>query len=226
VVSGPVARPPALGGMDPWLIRTRSAIPILIALTSVLGAVGAWRASAAGTEAANAGRKAFADTVAAEQQRVTIDSILGSIEIAYTEKASLVAMADSLRERAGQASGEEGDRLLALADAYQSTADGFFIDADALRPDGSLDLEAKSQIEWALAQDRQDLDPAPELAVSESLRAKSERLVGLTALMIAGALFLTLAQVSRGRRAQRLYLNGGVTVLVVATVLLAVVEAM
>ena len=193
MVSGPVARPPALGGMDPWLIRTRSAIPILIALTSVLGAVGAWRASAAGTEAANAGRKAFADTVAAEQQRVTIDSVLGSIEIAYTERASLVAMADSLRERAGQASGEEGVRLRALADAYQSTAGSFSIDADALRPDGTLDLEAKSQIEWALAQDRQDLDPAPELAVSESLRAKSERLVGLTALMIAGALFLTLA---------------------------------
>jgi hypothetical protein len=224
-VTGPVARPPALGGMDPWLIRTRSAIPILIALTSVLGAVGAWRASAAGTEAANAGRKAFADTVAAEQQRVTIDSVLGSIEIAYTERASLVAMADSLRERAGRASGEEGARLLALADAYRSTADSFVIDADALRPDGTLDLEAKSQIEWALAQDRQDLDPAPELAVAESLKSKSEQLVGLTALMIAGALFLTLAQVSRNRRVQRLYLNGGVAVLVVATVLLVVVEA-
>ncbi len=48
--------------------------------------------------------------------------------------------------------------------------------------------------------------------------------MGLTALMIAGALFLTLAQVSRNERAQRLYLAGGGSVLVVATLLLVVVE--
>jgi hypothetical protein len=100
------------------------------------------------------------------------------------------------------------------------------IDADALRPDGSLDLEAKRAVEWGLASDVQDLDPAPEMARAADLRAKSQRLVGLTAFLIAAALFLTLAEVSRNSRIEILYWNGGVAVLAVAAVLLIVVEAL
>ncbi len=64
------------------------------------------------------------------------------------------------------------------------------------------------------------------MAEAESLRGKSERLVGLTALLIAAALFLTLAEVSRRRRVADLFWNGGVVVLVVSTVLLIVVEVL
>ena len=83
------------------------------------------------------------------------------------------------------------------------------IDADALRPDGSLDLEAKREVEWGLASDLQDLDPAPEMDRAADLRAKSQRLVGLTAFFIAAALFFTLAEVSRNRRVEVLYWHGG-----------------
>jgi hypothetical protein len=220
VVDGPVVEAPIVLGSEHRPARGRALIPALIALTSVLGAMGAWRASVASGAAGGAERKAFADTVAAEQQKAVIESVLGSIEFTYARKASLEAMAASLRGESETAAEESAGRLTAQADAYQAAADSLLIDADALRPDGSLDLQAKRDIEWALVADRLDLDPAPEWAEADAQRAKAERLVGLTALLIAAALFLTLAQVGRNPRARSLYLNGGVAVMVAATILL------
>ena len=95
------------------------------------------------------------------------------------------------------------------------------VPADALAEDGSLALDRAFKIEWASAESTQDLDPAPELAAAEASRGRAERLVGLAALMIAAAFFLTLAQISK-TRAHLLYFGGGVGVFVVATALLAV----
>jgi len=99
-----------------------------------------------------------------------------------------------------------------------------YVDPDALRPDGTLDLARKFDIEWSLASSQHDIDPEPEFALSDSLKRRSERLVGLTALLIAAALFFTLAQVSRSSRRSSVYLAGGSVVLVAATGLLAAVE--
>ena len=225
MTDGPqVPTPPAAA--DRWARRRRVLIPALIALTSLLGSVGAWRAAAAAGAAASAERKAFADTVAAEQQRAAIETVVGSIEITYARRAALWEAAAALRGRAAGATGETAAQLTALAEAYEATAAQAAIDADALAPDGSLDLEAKRQVEWARAANAQDLDPGPEMAEAESLRVKSERLVGLTAALIAAALFLTLAQVTRRFRAATLFWNGGLAVLAVSAVLLVVVEAL
>jgi hypothetical protein len=216
------ARPVGEGEGAAW--RRRALIPALIALTSMLGAVGAWRAEAASGAAGADERKAFADTVAAEQQREAIQSVLGSIEFTYARRQALQSAAAALHTEAGRAADDaEAARLEALAGAYQATADAFVIDADALGPDGALDLEAKRQVEWALAASTQDLDPQPELAAAQDLRTKSERLVLLTAFLIAAALFLTLAEVSRNPGVAILYWHGGAAVLTVSAVLLLVV---
>ena len=217
---------PAQSPGDLWAARRRALIPILIALTSVLGAVGTWRTSAASGAAAGAERRAFADTVAAEQQRAAIETVVGSIEFSYARRQALQESAAALRDDAAEAEGDEAARLNALAAARVAAAAAYVIDADALRPDGSLDLDAKREVEWALASDLQDLDPAPEMDRAATLRAKSQRLVGLTAFFIAAALFFTLAQVSRNRRVEVLYWNGGLAVLAVSVVLLSVVEAL
>lgn len=221
-VSPAATQPPG----DRWAARRRALIPALIALTSVLGAVGAWRASAASGTAAGAERRAFADAVAAEQQRAAIETVVGSIEFGYARRLALQESAAALRAGAEAAGPDEAARLNALAAAQEEAAASYVIDADALRPDGSLDLEAKRAVEWGLASDVQDLDPAPEMARAADLRAKSQRLVGLTAFFIAAALFLTLAEVSRHPRIEILYWHGGAAVLVVAAVLLIVVEAL
>jgi hypothetical protein len=226
VVDGAVVAAPVVVGTDRWAARRRALIPALIALTSVLGAVGAWRASAASSAAGSAERKAFADTVAVEQESARIETQIGIIESIYVRKVALEAMAGALRREAEQASPEDAARLTTQADAYQATAAAVFVDPDALRPDGSLDLQAKRDVEWALAGDRQDLDPAPEAAEAEEYRAKAQRLVGLTAFLIAAALFFTLAQVSRNPRVEILYWNGGAAVLVVSAGLLLAVEAL
>jgi hypothetical protein len=206
--------------------RRRVLIPVLIALTSVLGALGTWRTSNASGAAAGAERRAFADTVAAEQQRAAIETVVGSIEFAFARRLALQQSAASLRSDAEAAEPDEAARLTALAAAQEAAAAAYVIDADALRPDGTLDLEGKREVEWGLASDLWDLDPDPEMDRAADLRAKSQRLVGLTAFFIAAALFFTLAQVSRNRRVEILYWTGGLAVLTMSVVLVIVVESL
>ncbi len=206
--------------------RRRVLIPVLIALTSVLGAIGTWRTSNASGAAAGAERRAFADTVAAEQQRAAIETVVGSIEFGFARRLALQQSAASLRSDAETADSEEAARLTTLAAAQEAAAAAYVIDADALGPDGSLDLEGKREVEWGLASDLQDLDPGPEMDRAADLRAKSQRLVGLTAFFIAAALFFTLAQVSRNRRVEILYWTGGLVVLAASAVLAIVVEVL
>ena len=205
--------------------RLRLVIAALIALTSMLGAVAAWRASVASGQAGDADRKGFADTIAREQERAVISSSLDSTLFQFLRARSYSTQSDKLRRAARNAAGSDAAGLQAESDAYGSVAESIntTVPADAVAEDGSLALDRAFQIEWASAESAQDLDPAPEFAASEASRGRAERLVGLAALLIAAAFFLTLAQISK-TRAHLLYFGGGVGVLVVATALL-VVEA-
>lgn len=215
-------------GAGHWARRRRTLIPVLIALTSVLGSVAAWRASAASGAAGASERWAFANTLTAEQQDSRIETELASLEFTHARRTALEAAATALRAQADGMEAAEAAPLEALADAYEAAAATLaqFISADAVGPDGRLDLEGMREAQWALAADLADLDPSEETAEAESLRNKSQRLVGLTALLIAAALFLTLAEVSRRRLVADLYWRGGVVVLAAAVVLLMVVEAL
>jgi hypothetical protein len=211
--------PPAAGR------RVKVLTASLIALTSVLAAVGAWRASIASGAAGDADRKGFADNVAQTQQRAAIVARSDAILLDYVRMHAYRDRAAALRDQAASAADpSDAARLEAQAEADAKLADLIqtTVDRDALRPDGSLDLDRVFDVEFALASAQQDLDPAPDFAQSDRMRTKAERLVGLTALFIAAALFLTLAQVAG--RTRRLYLSGGLTVLLGAVVLLAMVE--
>lgn len=212
---------------ESWAPRRQALVPVLIALTSVLGSLAAWRAAAASAEAGGAERRAFANTLAAQQESSRIETELASLEFTHSRRTALQAAADALRARAGVVEGAEAAQAAALADAYESAAGalGLFVTAE-VRPDGSLDLEALRAEQWALAADLQDLDPAEETAAAQALRSRSQRLVGLTALLITAALFLTLAGVSRRQRVAVLYWRGGVLILAASVVLLILVEAL
>lgn len=207
--------------------RTKIVTASLIALTSVLGAVGAWRASVASGGASDADRKGFADNVAEIQQRAGILIQSDAILLDFVRMQAYQDEAEALRTQAKTATVDDGARLEAQADADEKLAEFLrrTIDPDAIRPDGTLDLRRKFDVEFELARSQQDLDPAPEFALADTMRTKSERLVGLTALFIAAALFLTLAQVSKAR-ARQLYFGGGLIVMVSALVLLILVEAL
>jgi hypothetical protein len=199
----------------------------LIALTSLLGAIAAWRAEVASMKGDDAERKGFADNVENEQQKARIRSSLQDDLVTYQRARSVQALAKGLREQARTASSADAARLAVEAAANEKLAKDVLsrLDTDALRPDGTLDLSRKYELEYALASSHSDLDPKPEFAGSDILAKKSERLVGLTALLIAAAFFFTLAQISR-RGLKLLYLGGGLTVLLTASVLLLLVEAL
>lgn len=208
-------------------LARRALIPVLIALTSVFGSVAAWRATTASGAAGAAERQAFANTLAAQQERSRIETQAFTIEFTDARRASLEAAAAALRDAAGAAEGAAAAQAISLADAYDAAAANLaaLIDPTAQGEEG-LDLEAFRSSQWALAADLQDLDPGYEEAQADALRTKSQRLVGLTALLIAAALFLTLAEVSRRRLVADLYWRGGVSVLAASVVLLIVVEAL
>lgn len=199
-------------------------VTILIALTTFFGAVGAWRATEAGGAAAASERKALSDERTAAQRQAVIRSGLASIEFDFMRQSTHRTLAAGLRAEAAGASPEDAARLEAEAAGHTAAANAIFIDPDALDPAGALDLEAKYDIEWSLARGQLDLDPNPEFADADRARAKQERIVGATALLVAAALFLTLARVSRNPASRNLYFAGGTAVLLVAVVTLTYLE--
>ena len=203
--------------------RFKLLVTALVAATTFLGALGSWRATEAGGEARRAERKAVSDQRAAVLQETVIRAGLAATEWDYLRRTSLLAAAGELREQA-QKTPENASDLLALAAAYELAVINQPIDPDALLPDGTLDLDAKFDLEWYAAGRRQDLDPGPEFAVADAMRLKSERIVGLTAVFVAAALLLTLSQVSRNDRGRALYFFGGLGIGVLAATLLAVLE--
>jgi hypothetical protein len=200
-------------------------IASLIALTTMLSAVGAWRAALASGDSGDAERKGFDDAIAAEQARANIEGSLDETMFAFLRGRMYESLAEGLQEEADEAARADRVRLEAQAESYRQLGELSmeFVASDAIRADGSLDLERAFDIEWALASSQADLDPAPEFAEADESHDRSEQLVGLTALLIGAAMFFTLAQVARSR-AYVLYLVGGCAVLVVATGLLVAVE--
>lgn len=205
--------------------RFKIVVASLIALTSLLAALAAWRAEVASMKGEDSERKGFADSVANEQAAAQIRSGLQDTLLSYERAQFYRAQAIAFRKRAARAPAADGARLRAQATAQEGLAKVVLgtIDRDALRPDGSLDLKRKFQLDYTLAKSAQDIDSKPDFARSDSFSTKSERLVGLTAMLIAAAFFFTLAQVTR-RRTKPLYVGGGLIVLVAATVLFVIVE--
>jgi hypothetical protein len=207
--------------------RFRVATASLIAATSLLGAVGLWRASTASGDAADAERDGFADLIAEKREETAIRSRLEEALFDELRARAYLAQARGLRRAARRAGAGESAGLLAEAGARTRLAGAVRagIDRDALAPSGELDLERKLDIELTLARQRRDLDPRPEFARAVDLAHKSEWLVALAAVLIGGAILLTLAEATR-TSARTIYLGAGVAVLTAATTGLLLVEVL
>lgn len=209
----------------PEATRLRIVIASFIAITSLLAAIGAWRASIASSGSNNADRKGFADAVARARAEAGIRASLAGILVDFNRARAYETQALEFRKQARDEHREDRTRMLALAESNERLAKVArdSIDTDALRPNGSLDLARKFDLELKLQEGLQDLNPGPEFRSSDELSTRAERRVGVTALLVAAALFLTLAQVAR-RRVYAVYLATGLGVLSVSTVLLVLLE--
>ena len=206
-------------------IHARSFTAALIALTSLTGALVAWRAAVADGAAGGADREGLDDLTARQHARAVAQSDAEAFLADVVTVHALQARADRLRAEAEEAEGDDAARLALEAEALAAAAEDLeqTINPDALLPSGQLALDRTVDLALAVAAQQQDLDPAPEFAEADRKRRKSERLVGLSALLIAAALFFTLAQISR-TRARTSYVVVGLVVFGLATNLAFVIE--
>jgi hypothetical protein len=206
----------------------KTVIAALIALTSLLGAVGAWRASEASDNAASAERKGFAELVASRREQARIRARLDATLFDYMRAKAYGEQARLLRRQAIGASREDAARLRSEATALAevSRTIGTYVDPDAVDDEDELVLSQKFLLDYEHAKTLADLDPKLEFDEADEASEKSEWLVLTTTGMIAAAFFLTLAQVARtrDRRARAIFLGAGIAVMLAAAAALAIFE--
>jgi hypothetical protein len=207
--------------------RSKVVLSVLIALTSLLGALAAWQAETASMRRDAANGSGFAKSVANEQAQATIRANVASELLDYERAKSYASQAAALRSQAQHAAGPDSVRLRSQAALQSDLASRIIsnLNQDAFGPGHVFDPTKAFQIDYAQAKNISDFDSATEFALAENQATKAARLVGLTVLLIAAAFFFTLAQVSSRRSTSRLYLGGGLVVLVSSSVLLLIVVA-
>jgi hypothetical protein len=207
--------------------RFKITLSVLIALTSLLGALAAWQAETASMKRDAANGAGFANSVANQQAQATIRGSVTSELLEYERARSDQAQAAAMRQQARKAAPADATRLRAQAalDGDLATRLIGTLDPDAFGPGHVFDPNKEFQINYTNQKQNTDFDSATEFAIAARQATKADRLVGLTVLLIAAAFFLTLAQVSSRRSTANVYLWGGVAVLVSSTTLLLVVVA-
>ncbi len=205
--------------------RFRIVVALLIALTSLLGALAAWRAEAASMKGDDAERAGFAQNIAAQRAQASIDATQQNTLQDYERAQAFLVLAKALRDQARTVKPADAARLRAQANADESRGNELIslLDPDAISPTGALDLQRQYRIQYQVAKNSEDLDSAPEYRTANRQGRKSERLVGLTAFFVAAAFFFTLAQVTRRRAAEQVYLGGGLLLLTATIVLFLLV---
>ena len=206
---------------------------ILIAIVSIAGAVGAWRASVSSIHAAALDQEAVQQLVQVEQRKAAlVGQVANDLQLLarYQEHVKswrlLTAQADRLRDK-----NEE------LAQSFEAMAQGELAEARALRPffeaatpdfgdEKGTVVYDPSFVLRNLEQGDQDLavlKPEETFEEAHHGHGKVVDLVGVVALFIAAVFLLTVAQFAR-RGLRGIFAGAGVGVMVVGFAVFAYVE--
>ncbi len=184
-----------------------TAVAVLIAVTTLIGAFFAWRSSAAGDGAGDADYAGLRAVVNVEETRAR--STVNAYESfrAYTSFARHEALARLMEEdRSGDAA-----ELRVLAKASRGLFNPKFV-----KRDGTFAAERELGSAWADAAREMDLNPDPQFAEADRLRRKSLGLLAaLTVASIALVFFTLVASV--GQRLQLVSLVLGMLFLAAGT---------
>lgn len=193
--------------------RLGLALAILLAMTGLLGAVIAWRISAADMAAGDASRAALAAT--RERARAVLTA---EAEVTQSQAAWLAYELAHRRADALIAAGQPTEGLRAASEAASHWA---FVRSEFVRADGTYDVAAHRRTTLAQIASGSDLDPSRHVAAAEAAEALESRLA-LSGILTAVAIpFLAAASVSR-RRVRWGATVVGTAVLVVSGIVLAV----
>ncbi|MCC7360418.1 MAG: hypothetical protein IT317_13125 [Anaerolineales bacterium] len=202
--------------------RLETVVALLIAVVTVVGALIAWRASVADDGAGDADFAGLRASLAAEETRA-----LNAVDAyehygAYTNYWRYRALGDELADALQSAAPEALDALdrqraeaYDLADANQDLFPNRFLNRD-----GTYSVARETGEAWADAAREQDLNPEPQYAAADKLRARSSQLLGTLTLLGLALVGYTLVEAADGRL--KLLLAGGSTLLALVAVALAV----
>ncbi len=201
---------------------------ILIAVTTVIGAVVAWRASVSADGAGDADFAGLKASLNVEETRAL--NFVNAYEHygAYTTYARHNQLGDLLADdlNNGAAQSDEEAYLLDrqraeaydLADANQDLFPNRFLSRDR-----SYGVERERGEAWTDAAREKDLAPEPQYAEADKLRAKTNWLLATLSVLAVALVFYTLIE-AVGERFQYLMLGLGTVSMLVGTVAALVID--
>jgi hypothetical protein len=213
--------------------RFRAWVGVLIAVTSILGAVDVWRASVESSNASDRNQQATQQLILQQQKRGSIESGVARDFGLFTDFQEHVM---NWRQLLAQADRKVADDP-ALAATLRSQARTELSAARHIRPlmqnfdrpdfgdaQGVVQFDPKRQADALANADLELTGLRPDLAFADadSSHDRALHLLGIGVLFAAALLFLTFAQVAR-RGARGIFAVAGLVALVVAGVLFAIV---
>jgi len=207
--------------------RLETVVAILIAIVTVVGAIVAWRASVADDGAGDADFAGLKASLNTEETRAL--NYVNAYEHygAYTTYARYQNLGHAIAadlEAGGQT--EEAAALLdrQRAEAYDlAKANQYLFPARFINRNGAYGLQRELGEMWADAAKEKDLNPDPQYADADKLRAKTNRLLGTLTLMGIGLVFFTLVE-SVGDKPKYLMVGGGVLFSLAGIVLAVMID--
>jgi len=205
--------------------RLETVVAILIAVTTVFGALVAWRSSIADDGAGDADFAGLRASVSAEETRAL--NYVNAYESygAYANYKRYQDMGNLVE--ADQADAPEAEAV--LLERERADSQDLSISSQRLFPNKFLDRDGSYNVNrqlgemWADAAKENNLNPDPQFAEAEQLRGKSASLLIAATVLAIALVFYTLVEVF-GSRGQYVMAGLGSLCLIAGTVFALLVE--
>lgn len=198
--------------------RLETIVAILIALTTVIGAVVAWRASVSDDGAGDADFGGLRAALNVEETRAI--NFVNAYESyrAFSEYKLHNDLGDLLAEDQTNAPEEEAALLeRERADAHDiATARQSLFPGRFRNRDDTYSIQRQMGELWADAAKQKDLNPEPQFAEADQLRTKTNNLLVAVTILAIGLVFYTLVE-TVGRGMQYVMLGLGTLCLIAGT---------
>ncbi len=211
--------------------RLKTAVSVLIATVTVIGAVVGWRISVASGAAGAADSRGLEAALHAANTGSSVSTYLSTnlsffaeyeehLERATLLERDLASEPDAARR---QALDDEALRERSLAAAARGYVNADYIAVDLETGAESFDGNRFWDAQWAETAVTQTLDPAPSFTQADQVRMKARDLTAV-AVGLSFALFLLSAATVSSRRAMQILAAAALPTIVAACVAVGVIE--
>lgn len=205
--------------------RLETIVAILIAVTTVIGAIVAWRSAVADDGAGDADYAGLQAAVRAEETRALNYVNAYESYAAFASYRRYSELGDLIEADQASAPGDEApvlERERADSHDLALSSQGLFPNK-FLQRDGSYSVQRQMGEMWADAAREHDLNPDPQFAQANQLRAKANWLLVSVTILAVALVFMTLIE-ALGERLQVAMLSLGSLTMLAGTLFALFVE--